>query len=186
MSDTSTLTSSAAGRYANALFELAVESGSLEAVETDLLSLEAALSDSAEFANMIKSPVYSRDEQGRAVDAIAGAMGLGGLVRNVTGLMAAKRRLFALPELIGIYKKLMADHRGEVEASVTAARPLSDAQRDALAAAIKSAIGRDVKLNLAVDESLIGGLVVKVGSRMIDSSIRSKLMGLQTAMKEVG
>ena len=185
MSATS-LTAGAAGRYATALFELAQEAGSLEQAEADLTALGAALEESSELSDLLKNPMYTRTEQGAAMAGVADKMGLSALVKNVIGLMATKRRLFAVPELIRVFQGLMAEHRGEVTAEVTAARALSDTQSAALVEQIKSAIGRDVKLNVTVDESIIGGLVVKVGSKMIDSSIRSKLASLQNAMKEVG
>jgi F-type H+-transporting ATPase subunit delta len=180
------LTSGAAGRYSTALFELAREAGELDRVETDLNQLSEALAESRELDDLIRNPVYTRTEQGRAMSAIAERMGLSNLVRNVVGLMAQKRRLFALPQMIAMFRALLAEHRGEVTADVTSAHPLSDAQRNALAEKIKGSLGRDVKLNVRVDQSIIGGLVVRVGSRMIDSSIRTKLARLQNAMKEVG
>lgn len=186
MSDTSTLTSSVAGRYATALFSLAEEEGELEAVEADLTTLKAALADSTDLHRLIASPIYSRDDQARGMAAICEAMELGRTVRNLIGLICAKRRLFVLPELIAIYEKLMAAHRGEATAEVTVARALSEAQQDRLAEALRGAMERKVKINVTVDEGLIGGVVVKVGSRMIDTSIRSKLAGLKHAMKEVG
>ena len=114
------------------------------------------------------------------------ALGLSELVSNVVGLMATKRRLFVLPQVIIVYRQLMAEHRGEVTAEVTAAKKLSKEQKSALAKTLKSAVGRDVKLNVTVDEDLIGGLVVRVGSKMIDTSIRSRLASLQNVMREVG
>lgn len=180
------LTSGAAGRYSTALFELAREAGELDRAEADLNQLAEALETSLELNELIRNPVYTRAEQEKGMAAIAERMGLSQLVRNVVGLMAQKRRLFALPQMIAMFRALLAEHRGEVTAEVTAAHPLSDAQRDALAQSIKSSMGRDVKLNVRVDEGIIGGLVVRVGSRMIDSSIRSKLARLQNAMKEVG
>jgi len=186
VTDTSTLRSSAAGRYANALFELAAEADALAQTEKDMEALGQALEASAELRAVIRSPIYTRDEQGRAMAAVAGAMGLSALVRNVVGLMASKRRLFVLDDVIAIFAQLMAEHRGEVTAEVTAARALSETQQGALAETLKKAIGREVKLNLTVDEKIIGGLVVKVGSKMIDTSIRSKLASLQNAMREVG
>ncbi len=180
------LTSGAAGRYSTALFELAREAGEFERAEADLDQLSQTLEDSPELNELIRNPVYTRTEQGRAMGAIADRMGLSDLVRNVVGLMAQKRRLFALPQMIAMFRALLAEHRGEVTAEVTAAHPLSDAQADALAEKIKGSMGRDVKLNVRVDESIIGGLVVRVGSKMIDSSIRAKLARLQNAMKEVG
>ena len=186
MTASTSLTAGAAGRYATALFELASEAGALEQTEADLNSLEAAMADSDDLVQVIKNPLYTRSQQGAAMAAVSDAMGVSALVKNVVGLMATKRRLFALPEMIKGFQALMADHRGEVTADVTAARPMSDAQTEALAAQIKEAMGRDVKLNVTVDEGIIGGLVVRVGSKMIDSSIRSKLAALQNAMKEVG
>lgn len=176
----------AAGRYATALFELAGESGSLDQAEADLATLGGAIRESADLASLISSPLYTREEQARAMRAVCQKAGIGTLVTNLVGLMADKRRLFALPEVIRLFGELMAAHRGEVTADVTAAHPLSDAQRAALADRLKASVGRDVKLNVAVDEGLIGGLVVKVGSRMIDTSIRSRLAALRTVMKEVG
>jgi F-type H+-transporting ATPase subunit delta len=181
-----TLTSGIAGRYATAVFELAQESGALEAVEGDLAQLEAALDDSADLRDMIGSPIYSREDQGHAVAAVAKAMGLGAIATNTLSLMAAKRRLFVLPQVIDQVKALAAEARGEVAAEVTAARPLSQAQLDSLAAELKAAVGKDVSVTVTVDETLIGGLVVRLGSRMIDSSIRSKLAKLQSVMKEAG
>ena len=186
MTDSSNLVSSAAGRYAKALFELAGEGDALSQTEQDMEALGQALETSDDLRNLLTSPVYSRDEQSRAMASVAEAMGLSTLVRNVIGLMASKRRLFVLDDVIEIFARLMAEHRGEVSADVTAARALSDAQKAALAESLKAAIGREVKLNLTVDEKIIGGLVVKVGSKMIDTSIRSKLNSLQNAMKEVG
>ena len=186
MTDSSNLVSSAAGRYAKALFELASEGDALSQTEQDMEALGQALEASDDLRTLLGSPIYTREEQARAMASVAEAMGLSTLVRNVIGLMASKRRLFVLGEVIVIFAKLMAEHRGEVTAEVTAARALTKAQQTALAKSLKAAIGREVKLNLAVDEGIIGGLVVKVGSRMIDTSIRSKLASLQNAMREVG
>ena len=186
MTASTSLTAGAAGRYATALFELAGESNSLDQAEADLGALQTALDESADLQSLIKNPMYTRDQQGGAMAAVCDKMGVSALVKNVVGLMAAKRRLFALPEMIAGFKALMANHRGELTADVTAARPMSDAQVSALADQIKGAMGKDVKLNVTVDESIIGGLVVKVGSKMIDSSIRSRLNSLQNVMKEAG
>lgn len=186
MTASSTLVSSAAGRYANALFELASEGDALSQTEQDMEALGQALEASDDLRTLVASPIYTRDEQARAMASVAEAMGLSELVRNVIGLMASKRRLFVLDEVIEIFAELMAQHRGEVTADVTAARALSEAQQAALAETLKSAVGREVKLKLTVDERIIGGLVVKVGSKMIDTSIRSKLASLQNAMREVG
>jgi F-type H+-transporting ATPase subunit delta len=175
-----------AGRYATALFELARDTKTLDKVEADATAFETALAESPELSDMIHSPVFTREEQGNAIAAIAAKMDLGPAVTNTLGLMAQNRRLFVVPGLIAQLKALIADHRGEVTAEVTAARPLSEEQAAELAKVLKASVGKDVKIRVAVDESLIGGLVVKVGSRMIDSSIRSKLASLQNIMKEVG
>jgi F-type H+-transporting ATPase subunit delta len=175
-----------AGRYATALFEIGKESKTLDKVEADVLALEAALAESADLRGMLASPVFTREEQGNAVAAIAAKMDLGPAVTNTLRLMAQNRRLFVVPKLIAQLKALIAADRGEVTAEVTAARPLSEAQAAALADTLKASVGKDVKVEVTVDESLIGGLVVKVGSRMIDTSLRSKLASLQNVMKEVG
>jgi F-type H+-transporting ATPase subunit delta len=175
-----------AGRYATALFEIGKDGKSLDRIEADLRTFEAALATSPELRAMIGSPVYGRDEQGAAIKALAGRMELGPEVSNTLGLMAANRRLFVVTGMIAAMKALMADARGEVTAEVTAARELSAAQTEALAATLKANVGKDVLLKVTVDESLIGGLVVKIGSRMIDTSSRAKLAKLQNVMKEVG
>ncbi len=186
MPNSASFTSGISGRYATALFELAKDMKVLPKVEEDIDALSAALAENADFRDLISSPIYSRADQGAAIAQIARKMGLSDVVTNTLGLMASKRRLFVLPDLIASVKALIADDRGEVTAEVTAARPLSDAQTKALAEALKKSAGKDVKINATVDESLIGGLVVKLGSRMIDSSIRAKLSKLQNVMKEVG
>ena len=186
MTDSAIYASGAAGRYANALFELAAESGALDRSEQDMRALGEALAASEDLRRLIRSPLYNREAQARAILAVAEAMGLSDLVRKTVGLMASKRRLFVLRDMIAIFLKLMAEHRGEVTAEVTAARKLGDMQRDALAKTLKEAIGREVNLNVTVDEKIIGGLVVRVGSKMIDTSIRSKLAALQGRMREVG
>ncbi len=175
-----------AGRYATALFEIAKEGKKLPAVEKSLNALEAALNESAELQDLISNPVYSRDEQGAAMAEISKKMKLGTEVSNTIGVMAAKRRLFALPALIASVKSLIATEKGEVTAEVTSAKALTKTQSDKLAKSLKSTFGKDIVINATVDESIIGGLIVKVGSKMIDTSIRSKLSNLQNAMKEVG
>lgn len=186
MSSSASLTSGVAGRYATALFEIAKEGKDIDRVESDIAAVEAALAGSPDLRDMISSPVFSREDQGRAIAAIAAKMGLGPTVTNTLGLMAANRRLFVLPGVVAQVKALIAAERGEVTAEVTSARPLSDEQTKALKETLKASVGKDVKLDVTVDESLIGGLVVRVGSRMIDTSIRSKLAQLQNVMKEVG
>ncbi len=186
MAETATLTSTIAERYATALFDLAEEQGALEAVESDVESLKAAIAESSDLAGMISSPLYGREEQSAAIRAVSEAMGLGAVVANLAGLMAAKRRLFALPDVLDAFTARLAEHRGEVTANVTAARALSDAQIDALKQKLGASLGREVKLDIRIDPAILGGLVVKVGSRMVDTSIRSKLASLQNAMREVG
>jgi F-type H+-transporting ATPase subunit delta len=172
------------GRYATALFELADESGSLDEIDGHLGSLAQALGESADLRTLIESPLYSRDEQQRAMAAICQALGIGAPTSNMIALMAQKRRLFALPDVIRGFRGLLARQRGVLTAEIRSPKPLTDAQRSSLASTLKNAIGSDVVLDVTVDEALIGGLVVKVGSRMIDTSIRSRLDRLQTAMKE--
>lgn len=186
MSSSTSLTSGVAGRYATALFEIARDDAAIDKVEADVTALEAAIAESGELRQLLSSPIYTREEQGRAVRALADKMGLGREVANTLGLMANNRRLFVLPGVIAQLKALIADLRGEVTAEVTAARPLSKAQTHSLTETLRKQIGKDVALDVTVDESLIGGLVVKVGSRMIDTSIRSRLASLQNVMKEVG
>ena len=186
MPEPASISSGIAARYATALFELAKEDKALKALEADAEALAAALAVSPELAAMIASPVVSREEQGAAIAAIAKKMKLSALTANTLALMASKRRLFVLPQLVADVLARIAADRGEVTAEVTAAAALSDAQTKALAATLKARVGKDVKLKVAVDESLIGGLVVKLGSTMIDTSIKAKLAALQNAMKEVG
>jgi F-type H+-transporting ATPase subunit delta len=186
VSSAASLTSGVAGRYATAVFELAREGGTLDRVESDALAFEAAMAESAELRDMLGSPVFTRADQGNAVAAIAAKMDLAPVFSGTLGLMAQNRRLFVVPAMLAQLKALIAAERGEVTAEVRSARPLTDAQTDALAATLRERVGRDVKLDVTVDESLIGGLVVKVGSQMIDTSIRAKLARLQNVMKEVG
>lgn len=186
MSETASISASIAARYASALFDLARDDNKLEALETDADTLGAALEDSADFRELISSPVYSRADQQAGMEAVAKKMGLASLTANTLSLMASNRRLFALPQLVAALKDMIADEKGEVTAEVTSAKALTATQQKNLADALKKKVGKDVKLEMNVDEALIGGLVVKLGSQMIDSSIRSKLSSLQNAMKEVG
>lgn len=186
MSDRSASTAGIAGRYAAAIFELAEESDALDAVNGHLAALKAAISESDDLAALIRSPITSREEQGAAMEAVCKAMEIGAPVSSLIGVMAAKRRLFALPQVIDAYNAMLAEKRGIVSAEVTSAFKLSADQRKELEGVIKKFAGADIALDVTVDESLIGGLVVKVGSKMIDTSIRSKLASLETAMKEVG
>ena len=186
MSEPASISSGIAARYATAIFDLAQDEKALGALAADVDALSAALDVSADLGEVIASPILSRDEQGRAIAAVAKKMALSGLMANGLALMASKRRLFVLPQLLAALRAMIAAEKGEVTAEVTSAKALSKAQQEALAKTLKGRFGKTVKLNTAVDESLIGGLVVKVGSKMIDTSIRAKLAALQNTMKEVG
>lgn len=186
MSEPASITSGIAARYSTAVFDLAREEKALDALETDVATLEIALEGSKPLRDMIGSPVLSREDQGRAIAALAQKMGLSGLMTNALALMASKRRLFVLGQVLADLRARIAAEKGEVTAEVTAAAALSDEQAAKLAETLKARVGKDVKLKTTVDEALIGGLVVKLGSTMIDTSIRSKLAALQNAMKEVG
>ncbi len=186
MSEPASISSGIAARYATAIFELAKDGKDLKALESDLDALDEALASSADFVTLIESPLYSRDEQTQAIAALAKKMKLSATTANALGLMAGKRRLFVLPQLVKALRAELAAEKGEVTAEVTSAKALTKAQSDKLAKSLKASVGKDVNINATVDESLIGGLVVKVGSRMIDSSIRAKLSALQNSMKEVG
>lgn len=186
MSEPASISSGIANRYALAAFDLAREADALSTLDQDVAALQAALDDSAELRALVASPIVPRAEMEGAMGALAEKMGLSQTMRGTLGLMARNRRLFALQQLLAELRRMSAEARGEVTAEVTSASVLTKAQADKLAAAIKAKIGKTVKLNVAVDEALIGGLIVKVGSKMIDTSIRSRLAALQNSMKEVG
>jgi len=175
-----------AGRYATALFEIAKEGKSFDAIDGDLTKLAATIEGSDDLQDLITSAVYTREDQGAVMAKVAKKLGLGDIVSNTIALMAEKRRLFTLPQVISSFKALLADERGEVTAEVVSAKALTKAQSDKLAKTLATKFGKDIKINASVDESIIGGLIVKVGSKMIDSSIASKLNRMQNAMKEVG
>jgi F-type H+-transporting ATPase subunit delta len=186
VAESGSISSGIAARYATALFELAKDAKALPGLEADTEALDAALETSADFRSMIASPVISREDQGKAMSAIAVKMGLSVRTQNALGLMAQKRRLFALPQMISGLRVRIAAEKGEMTAEVTSATALTPAQATRLSATLKASVGKDVKLKTAVDETLIGGMIVKLGSTMIDSSVRSKLAALQNTMKEVG
>ncbi len=186
MSEPASISTGIASRYAAAMFELSRDAGEMAQLESDVDTLDAAMKESADLRTLIASPLYSRDEQGAALQAVAAAMGLSQSFRNLLGLMASKRRLFVLPQLVAALRGMIAEAKGEVTAEVASAKALTQTQSDRLAKALSASAGKDVKIVATVDESLIGGLVVKIGSKMIDTSIRSKLMALQNTMKEVG
>jgi F-type H+-transporting ATPase subunit delta len=186
VSEPASISTSIATRYATAVYELAKDGKDVKGLEADISVLTTAMADSADFNALIHSPVYSRAEQAAAITAIAKKAGLSTLMTNTLALMADKRRLFVLPQLVKTLREAIATDKGEVTADVTSAKALTKAQSDKLAKTLTARMGKDVTINAAVDESLIGGLIVKVGSKMIDTSIRAKLSSLQNAMKEVG
>ncbi len=175
-----------AGRYALALFELALETKKLKNVEADLNKFAGLLEGSADLRRLVRSPVFSAGDQQRSIAAIAKKAKISGITANFLELIAQNRRLFAVGDMIRAFHALAARHRGEVSAEVSSASALSADQTKALKASLKAVIGQDVKLTSNVDPALLGGLVVKVGSRMIDTSLKTKLDNLQFALKEVG
>ena len=175
-----------AARYAAALFELGDSEGALDRLAEDLGHLRAMIRESKDLDRVIRSPIVSRDDQKRAVFALLDKAGVHDLTRRFVGVVTANRRLFALPDMIAAYQARLARHRGEVTAEVTSAAPLNDGQLGALRESLKRAIGAKVAVDASVDETLLGGLVVKIGSRMVDSSLNTKLERLRFAMKGVG
>jgi F-type H+-transporting ATPase subunit delta len=175
-----------AGRYATALFELALDNKAVDAVKADLDRFDGLVAESADLLRLVRSPVFSADTQGKALGAVLDKAGIGGLTAQFLKVVTANRRLFAVRDMIRAYRALVARHHGEVSAQVTVAEPLSDAHRAAITDALKSVTGKDVGLDVKVDPAIIGGLVVKLGSRMVDSSLRTKLNSIKHAMKEVG
>ena len=184
MSEPASISSGIAARYATAVFELSKDAKGLKGLETDINALSAALEGSDDLRALITSPLYSREEQGAAIAAVAKKMKLSKTMSNTLALMASKRRLFVVPQLVASLREMLAEERGEVTADVVSAKALTKAQSDKLAKTLKASVGQDVNINATVDESLIGGLIVKVGSKMIDTSVRSKLASLQNTMKE--
>jgi F-type H+-transporting ATPase subunit delta len=172
-----------AERYANALFDLADERKALDEVAEDLRSLKRMLDDSADLRKLVRSPVVKSEDQARAIEAVADRAGLSQLTRNFIGVVAKNRRLFAIEGMIAGYLQILARRRGEITAEVTAAKPLSDAQMAALQDSLRQVVAGKVSVDLTVDPSLLGGLVVKVGSRLFDSSIRTKLQRMQQAIR---
>ena len=171
-----------AGRYAAALLDLAKDEKQIPQVEADLVKFQSLLDMSEDLRRMVRSPVISSDEQGKAMTAVLAKAGIGGLAANFLKLIAGNRRLFAAPEIIKGYIALAAKGRGEVTAEVTSAAALNDSQLKTLQEALKVSVGKAVTMNTRVDPSLLGGLVVKVGSRMVDSSLRTKLQNLKTIL----
>lgn len=173
-------------RYASSLFELALDAGSIEAVGADLTRIQALIDGSDDLKRLIVSPVFSADDQFKAISALVEKFGFSGLVGNFLKVVARNRRLFVLPGIIKAFRLLAARHKGEITADVTSAHALTLAQEIELKAALKGVTGKDVAVNVTVDPSILGGLIVKVGSRQIDTSLRTKLSTLKLALKEVG
>ncbi|WP_068073109.1 F0F1 ATP synthase subunit delta [Novosphingobium lentum] len=177
------ITASLAGRYASALYELASERGTVTSVESDLDNLAQAIRESGDLAALIRNPQVSREAATGAIDGVAGLLGSGDLTRQFLGVLAGNRRLASLPDMIRAFGAIAAAQRGEVTAEVTSAHPLDDAQLAQLTEKLKEREGCEVKLKASVDPEILGGLVVRIGSRMIDSSIRTRLNSLALAMK---
>ncbi len=173
-----------AGRYATALFDLAVEEKALDKVRSDLDRFDEMVAGSADLNRLVRSPVFGAEEQVKALAPVLKQAGIEGVSANFIKLVASNRRLFAIRDIIKAFRAMVARHKGEVSASVTVAEPLSNDHLSALKSALNSVTGKDVDLKVEVDPSIIGGLVVKLGSRMVDSSLRTKLNSIKTAMKE--
>jgi F-type H+-transporting ATPase subunit delta len=178
--------SGVSGRYATALFELARDEKSIDAVKADLDKFDTMLADSADLKRLVRSPVFSSEIQAKALSAVLDKAGISGISANFLKVLTVNRRLFAVDQVIRAFRALVAKFKGEATADVTVAEQLSDKNLDALKTALKSVTGKDVSLNVNVDPSIIGGLVVKLGSRMVDSSLRTKLNSIKHAMKEAG
>jgi len=172
-----------AGRYATAIFELASDEHAVETVGRDFAALREMIAESPDLARLVRSPVFTDEEQQKSIDAILRRMEAAPLTVRFVLLLAAKRRLFVLTDIIAAFNAMAAKQRGEVQAEVTSARALKDSEIEELKRVLKSKLGRDARLEAKVDPSLLGGLVVKVGSRMIDSSLRTKLDGIRAAMR---
>jgi F-type H+-transporting ATPase subunit delta len=177
--------SGVAGRYATALFDLARDDGAIDTVAGDMTAFKAMLDDSADLRRLVRSPAFSAADQSKALAAVLSKAGASQLTANFMGLIARNRRLFAIEDIIKTFQTLVARHRNQMAAEVTSAVALNDAQVSALKQTLAASTGRDVQLAMKIDPSILGGLVVKLGSRMIDSSLKTKLNALKFAMKEV-
>jgi F-type H+-transporting ATPase subunit delta len=181
------IVSGMAGRYATALFDLALDLKAVDAVKADLDRFDAMLAESEDLRRLVRSPVFGAEEQQRALGVVLERAGISGLAANFLRFVASNRRLFAVSQMIRDFRKLVARWKGEVSAEVTVAEKLSDAHLNALKDALKSVTsGKSVDLNVKIDSAIIGGLMVKLGSRMVDSSLRTKLNAIRHAMKEAG
>ena len=186
MATSASLTSGIAARYASSLFDVALEAGAADEVESALERFDAMMRESDDLMRLVRSPVFSAEDQTRAVGAVLDQAGFSGLFANFVRIVARNRRLFAMPLMLAEFRKLLAAHRGEASAEVTVAHDLGPAQMDELKEALKGALGKDVAVNQTVDPTILGGMIVKIGSRQIDTSLRTKLSSLKLALKEVG
>ncbi len=184
-SQAETMVSGVAGRYASALFDLARDQRAIDAVAGDLDRFDALIRESPDLQRLVRSPVFTAEEQSKAVGAILDQAGIGGLAGNFIRLVATNRRLFALPDMIRAYRKLVADSKGIVRAEVRLAEPPSDRALNDIKAALREVANAEVDLDVKVDPSLIGGMVVQMGSRMVDASLRTRLNAIRLAMREV-
>ena len=175
-----------AGRYASALFDLAKDASALDAVQADLVSLQAMIRESDDLRTVVQSPLLSRDDQSKGMAAVFERAGAHDLTKRFVAVVTQNRRLFAVRDMIDAFNAILAEFRGEMTAEVSSAHPLTDAQKSALVDTLSQELRRTIQLDVSVDGSLLGGLVVRVGSRMIDNSLRTKLSNVQTAMKGVG
>jgi F-type H+-transporting ATPase subunit delta len=178
------IVSGMAGRYATALFELALEASELDKVTADLTAFDTLVADNPDLLRLVRSPVFGADEQTKALMAVLDKAGISGLAANFLKVIASNRRLFAVRDMIRGYRALVAQHKGEVTAQVTVAETLSDARLGEIKDALTSVTKKDVHVDVHVDPTIIGGLIVKLGSRMVDSSLRTKLNAIKFAMKE--
>jgi F-type H+-transporting ATPase subunit delta len=178
------IVSGMAGRYATALFELALEGKAVDQVQSDLNAFDALVASSGDLTRLVRSPAFSAEEQAKALAAVLDKSGFTGIAANFLKVVATNRRLFAVRDMIKAFNALVAQHKGEVTAQVTLAETLNDARMNEIRDALKQVTGKDVKVDVTVDPSIIGGLKVKLGSRMIDASLRTKLNSIKFAMKE--
>jgi F-type H+-transporting ATPase subunit delta len=179
------IVSGMAGRYATALYDLALEQRALDSVKADLDRFDAMIEGSEDLNRLVRSPVFTADEQKNALAAILEKAGIGGIAANFLRLVAQKRRLFAVREMARAFRAFVARHKGEIRAEVTVAEPLSENHLNALKAALKSTTKKEVALDIRIDPAILGGLIVKLGSRMVDASLKTKLNSIKLAMKEV-
>ena len=184
MAGESGIVSGMAGRYATALFELALETNAVDQVKADLASFDTMVGSSGDLTRLVRSPVFAAEDQARALAAILDKSGIKGIAANFLKVVASNRRLFSVREIIRGFNALVAKHKGEVTAEVTVAEQLNDARMNDIRDALKQVTGKDVQIDVTVDPSIIGGLKVKLGSRMVDASLRTKLNSIKFAMKE--